>query len=169
MIQTFFGVFAITGSTFLFLRRLHAVYNHERRVRWFFSLFWAINVMAEFTVPFGIKPTPIPGTHFYRESDIRPYVGISGILLLIYDTSVFLAISYKVATSNNSTDERVRWNTIVSGKALPRLCRAILRGGQQYYLYVRFDPSLVFANLTFIQNDCWSDCPHDRGAIYPLH
>lgn len=151
MINTFFGAFALISSTFLFLRRLHAVYSDSRWTRWAFSSLWVVHAVVEFLAPFGIRPTFIPGTHYYSDTDIKPYVGFSGILLLIFDTSVFLAISIKVATSHNSTDERVKWNTIVSGRALPRLSRAILQGGQQYYLMTAGATTLITV-MMFIPN-----------------
>ncbi|KAJ3575345.1 hypothetical protein NP233_g1150 [Leucocoprinus birnbaumii] len=158
MINTFLGVLALTTSTFLFLRRLHAVYSDSRWVRWCFTALWTLYAGVEFSVPFGINPTFIPGTHYYSDTDIKPYVGFSGILLLVYDTAVFIAISVKIATSHNSTDERVRWSTIVSGKALPRLSRAILQGGQQYYFrsyHPHHRDDVHFQYITTTQDDTY--------------
>ncbi|KAF5360788.1 hypothetical protein D9756_004984 [Leucocoprinus leucothites] len=145
MTKSFFGVFSYCCSTFLFLRRLHAVYSDQRWVRWIFSLLWIAYVAVEFSVPFGVGTIHIPGTRYYRSTVTKRNVGANGILLLIYDTSVFLAITIKVVTSHSSTDERVKWSTIVSGKALPRLSRAIIQGGQQYYLMTAAATILVTA------------------------
>lgn len=128
------SVLAMTCASYLFLRRVHAVYADKRWVRWFFSVFWVIHVASGLAVPLGVKPTHIPGTRYSQDTYIKPYVAITGSIILLFDTSVFLAISYKIATDHGVLDDRIRWDTLVSGKALPRLSRAILRGGQQYYL-----------------------------------
>jgi hypothetical protein len=78
-----------------------------------------------------MKPTAIPGTGYYMDSGIHPYVALSFLCGLIFDSSVFMAISYKLAFMHAPADG---WKTLVSGKALPRLSRAVLQGGQQYYL-----------------------------------
>ncbi|KAF9452892.1 hypothetical protein P691DRAFT_720652 [Macrolepiota fuliginosa MF-IS2] len=105
---------SVSCSGFLFLRRVHAVYANSQVIQWTFSAFWVIFAGSTATVPFGTVPT--------------------ALVSLLYDSCVFLAISYKIASQHGSPDERVGWATLVSGKALPRLSRAVLQGGQQYYL-----------------------------------
>ena len=62
---------------------------------------------------------------------------------LVFDSCVFLGISYELATTQASPGQPVTWRTFISGKASSRLVRAILRGGQQYYLYASALPVLV--------------------------
>ncbi|KAJ3575857.1 hypothetical protein NP233_g820 [Leucocoprinus birnbaumii] len=134
MVKAFFGAFALSGSSFLFLRRLHAVYSDQRWVRWFFTLLWTSFFGVVFSVPWGLGMSFIPGTGYFFEVPIKPNVAVTGMLLLVFNTLVFLAISIKIAVTHNSNDERINWNTVISGRALPRLSRAILQNGQQYYL-----------------------------------
>ncbi|KAJ3552461.1 hypothetical protein NP233_g12878 [Leucocoprinus birnbaumii] len=143
MASSFFGLFALYCSTFLLLRRLYAVFSDSRKVRWSFSAFWIIFAALGFMGPFGFRPAFIPGTHYYRGSDIKPYMGLGGILLLVYDTSIYLAITIKIAVSHRSADERIDWRNILSGRALPRLSRAVLQGGQQYYLMTAMATILI--------------------------
>lgn len=61
---------------------------------------------------------------------------------LAYDTAIFFCISYRIATNHETTPDgkplgTISWGNIISGRALPRLSRAVLKGGQQYYLCVR--------------------------------
>lgn len=122
-------------SSFLFLQRVQAVYAQQKWVRWTFFVLWVIFSASDILIPIGIHPTTIPGTHYYLSGGTPSYDASTVFTLLFFDTSVLIAISYKVASGYNSMpNERVPWYTLISGRALPRLSRAILRGGQQYYL-----------------------------------
>lgn len=136
MVGGSFCVLAFGCSSYLFLRRVHAVYADSKRVRWFFSAFWFTYALCEILVPLSMKPSFIPGTHWYKDSGIHPYVAVSFLFGLLFDSAVFLAISYKIASTHCLKEERIGWDSLVSGKALPRLSRAVLQGGQQYYLQV---------------------------------
>lgn len=52
----------------------------------------------------------------------------------IFDGLVFVFISYRIATTHANDDDHSHWRTFVSGKALPRLSKALLQSGQQYFL-----------------------------------
>lgn len=129
-------ILSIGSSSYLFLQRVRAVYADSKRVRWLFSIFWFIYTVSEITVPLGVEPAFIPGTHYYKDSGIHPVVALSFLIGILFDSSVFLAVSYKIASTHSLSDERIGWDSLVTGKALPRLSRAILQGGQQYYLQV---------------------------------
>lgn len=124
---------AVACSSYLFLRRVHAVYMDNPWVQWFFSALWLASIACEVSIFVGIAPSNIPGTRYFKATGAKPTFTISMYGGVTFDTSVFLAISYKIA-SNFTAGERFRWSAIVSGRALPRLSRAILHGGQQYYL-----------------------------------
>ncbi|KAF9443724.1 hypothetical protein P691DRAFT_797122 [Macrolepiota fuliginosa MF-IS2] len=128
-------VLSLSSSSFLFLRRVQAVYADNRCVQWFFFILWLIYCGLDFTVPIGVRGSHIPGTRYCLDSENGTYLLAGAFAPIVFDTSVFLAISFKVARSSHTTqDTRVTWDTLVSGKALPRLSRAVLQGGQQYYL-----------------------------------
>lgn len=127
-------ILSISSSSFLFLRRVQAVYADNCWVKRAFFALWLADGGLEFTVPIGVRASHIPGTKYCIDSEPKHYVIAGGIIPVIFDTFVFLAISYKIGTSHSAQDARVSWSTLVSGKALPRLSRAILQGGQQYYL-----------------------------------
>ncbi|KAJ3561068.1 hypothetical protein NP233_g10424 [Leucocoprinus birnbaumii] len=97
MASSFFGLFALYCSTFLFLRRLHAVFSDSRKVRWSFSAFWIIFAALGFMGPFGFRPTFIPGTHYYRGSDIKPYMGLGGILLMTAMATILIPLTVFIA------------------------------------------------------------------------
>lgn len=131
-----FCMLAFGCSSFLFLRRVQAVYADNKWIRWFFSIFWLVYTGCEIPVPFITEPITIPGTRYYQNSGIRPIIALSTFAGVLFDSSVFLAISYKIASSHSLPDEQIGWTSLVSGRSLPRLSRAVLQGGQQYYLQV---------------------------------
>jgi hypothetical protein len=127
-------ILSVFSSSFLFLRRVQAVYSGNRWVSFFFFALWLIGGGLVVTVPLGARATHIPGTKYCIDLEPPHYVIAGGFTPVVFDTFVFLAISYKIGTSHSTHDARVSWSTLVSGRALPQLSRAILQGGQQYYL-----------------------------------
>lgn len=133
------GVMAMVSmiaSSYLFLRRVQAIYIEEKWVQRTFFVLWIILSGSEILIPVTTSPIYIPGTKVMLAAGIPPYTSLSLWMLLFYDTSVFIAISYKILSGHSTlpTDERVPWYALASGRTLPRLSRAIIRGGQQYYL-----------------------------------
>ncbi|KAF9439844.1 hypothetical protein P691DRAFT_740266 [Macrolepiota fuliginosa MF-IS2] len=131
-------VLAVGCSSFLFLQRVRAVYAGNRQAQWFFSIFWFIYATSEIVKIIGVKPSLIPGTHYFSDAGYQPYVAVGVFVGLLYDTCVFLAISYKIILTHNMSDRHPGLRGLVhrftSGKALPGLSHAVLQGGQQYYL-----------------------------------
>ncbi|KAF9452883.1 hypothetical protein P691DRAFT_771824 [Macrolepiota fuliginosa MF-IS2] len=93
---------------------------------------------SEIVKVIGVKPSLIPGTHYFRDAGYQSYIAVGVFVGLLYDTCVFLAISYKIVSRHNTVDihpgPRSFVHSFISGKALSRLSRAVLQGGQQYYL-----------------------------------
>ncbi|KAF7965084.1 hypothetical protein HWV62_45755, partial [Athelia sp. TMB] len=66
----------------------------------------------------------------------------------VNDTLVFLAISYRLAAdAGGERSWRARCKSIVSGKGLLRLSRALMQSGQKYYLATIL---LFFVNLAVV-------------------
>ncbi|EKM82278.1 hypothetical protein AGABI1DRAFT_124762 [Agaricus bisporus var. burnettii JB137-S8] len=132
---------SIGCSSYLFLQRVRAVYADCPRVQQFFTFFWIAYL----------------GTN----SDIQPLMFFAIATSIAYDSSVFLAISYKIGLAHIVIDREMGWRRFITGKALPRLSQAVLRGGQQYFLlallvlypggivlYVPFTPPILKSILT---------------------
>lgn len=120
-------------SSYLFLRRVQAIYTEEKKIQWFFFILWVLLSGSDVLILIGMDPTSIPGTHYYLDAGIPSYVAVSFFTMLLFDTSVFVAVSYKIMSAYN-VNSQVPWYALISGRTLPRLSRAIFRGGQQYYL-----------------------------------
>jgi hypothetical protein len=122
------------SSSFLFLRRTHAIFNARRYWQHFYSCLYIVNVGISFVVPIGNHAGPFGQTGWCINTNVQYYVVAAVFSRLIFDSCVFIGISYELATSHSLPGEVVTWRTFITGKASSRLMRALLRGGQQYYL-----------------------------------
>ncbi|KAJ3573720.1 hypothetical protein NP233_g2246 [Leucocoprinus birnbaumii] len=130
---------SMTCTSYLFLRRLQAVYFDKPVVRWLFNFLWLASVAVSVLNPLGLAPAHIPGTSYCTVHQIhgRDWTAASRFVPAAFDSLVFLAISCKMVMDHVWRDaEGVRsWHAFFTGN-LPPLSRALLRGGQQYYLFV---------------------------------
>jgi hypothetical protein len=99
----------------------------------FFVIWFSINSLMT-TAIYGAQFGHIPGTGYCTYVEVHPYVSIAGFSLAFFDTAIFVATSYKMAISHNDSHVGISWDTVVSGRALPGLSRAVLQGGQRYFL-----------------------------------
>jgi hypothetical protein len=124
-------------SSFLFLQRVTAIYHEDKWVRRGFSVLWLVSSLSGILIPLSGHPNSVPGTDV-REDGISPWVTTNTWLSFSFDTSVMLAISYKIWLSHRRPvlpeDRNLSWYHLVTGRTLPRLSRSIFRGGLQYYL-----------------------------------
>lgn len=78
----------------------------------------------------------IPGTEFCMTRDnFDKLFGLPSIANAVNDTSVFLAISYRLA-ANAATDDtwRARLQSVVKTRGLYSVSSSLMRSGQLYYL-----------------------------------
>lgn len=134
LISGVLSLISLGCSSYLFLQRVCAVYADSPRVRRFFSIFWLINTLSYTAILLALEPTYVAGTRYFKDSGIGPLAILTIPISVLYDSSIFLAISYKIAFMHTVVDRNVGWRTFILGKALPRLSRAVLHGGQQFYL-----------------------------------
>jgi hypothetical protein len=136
----------MTTSAFLFLRRVQAVWQDNMIIKVVFSFIWLVGVAFDallFDVTHG---GPLADTGYCIIDSLKgPWGAGAPIVSLVFDTLVFLLISYKMATEYRFNDDgspmaRITLATLLSGKALPKIARAVLRGGQQYYLSACLPP-----------------------------
>ncbi|KAF9233841.1 hypothetical protein BU15DRAFT_79699 [Melanogaster broomeanus] len=131
-----FWVIASAANSYLFLTRVHAVFLQDRIVCHFFTFLW----FAGFGTSFLSLIDPLH--HYYEIADTRHCIGLkvadylsaAFIVPGLFDALVFLAVTYKILVSHRTSAPRT-WRVFCCGEALPRLSRAILQGGQQYYMY----------------------------------
>ncbi|KAF8445992.1 hypothetical protein L210DRAFT_3642297 [Boletus edulis BED1] len=136
LILFIFWVVASASSSYLFLKRVHAVFPQERHVRHAFTVLWIVGVGASVVV---VLPGPL---HIYYEiantkhcmnAQVKSYVSAAFIGPVLFDSLVYFAISFKILKFHQTT-KPTGWKVFCRAKqSLPHLSRAVLRGGQQYY------------------------------------
>ncbi|KAJ7757902.1 hypothetical protein B0H16DRAFT_1885387 [Mycena metata] len=164
-----FLAIGVSGAAFLFFLRVRAIFQGERIPTIVFGCLWlavpasSINsIISVGAVGLG-DPTvcvfaPRYGTATY---------GLAGIVLMVYDTIVFLAISYRLISNfqaeQQTPGEQVK--ALFSGAELPAFPKSLFMDGQMYYMiavaanivttvmaYVRVTPIyrgfLVIPNIT---------------------
>lgn len=125
-------------TSFLFLRRVQAVYHDNRMVQYAFILVWAVTSGIIVMLFPGIDAMHIPGTGYCIVYKAQHYVPITNFMPAVFDSLVFFAISYKIAfQQNQELGSELSWTrSWFSTGSLPIVTRAFLQGGQQYYLSV---------------------------------
>ncbi len=125
-------------TSFLFLRRVQAVYHDNRFVQHAFTLMWAVTSGTVVMLIPGTHAKHIPGTSYCIVYEAQRYVPIANFMPAVFDTLVFFAVSYRMAFQNNQeVGSEPGWaRSWFSTKNLPVVTRAFLQGGQQYYLSV---------------------------------
>ncbi|KAJ3566441.1 hypothetical protein NP233_g7005 [Leucocoprinus birnbaumii] len=157
---------AMTTSSFLFLRRVQAIWKGNKIVEIGFTLIWLTGVALDALLFDVTHAGPLADTGYCVVTSLKGTLAAGApIVSLCFDTLVLLSVSYKLVTEYQATERegagtRVPWVVLMSGKGLSRLARSILRGGQQYYLIA------VIANL-FLVVFMWSPLTSFELAVAP--
>lgn len=125
-------IFTMATTSYLFLKRAQAVYSGNRLAHWGFALAYACSNLSNIMLLFGITAEHIQGTGYCTTYKVQLYASIAYFVPGFFDTVVFFAISYKIAYQAHTGGN---WATrLFNGEMLPLLSKAILQGGQWYYL-----------------------------------
>lgn len=120
-------------TALLFYFRVTAVYDNNRIVVVFFTLFWLL--VAGCYAWDGIHAVPgfVAGANSNHCEIAIVHTSYSAVAA--YDTAVFLAISWRLS-SDMKTDchWKARLVSFFNGKGLYKLSRGLLRDGQCFYL-----------------------------------
>ncbi|KAJ7802552.1 hypothetical protein B0H13DRAFT_1672156 [Mycena leptocephala] len=136
----------IPSTSLLFFYRVRAIYAGSagsQTVTVLFSLLWLAELAGCIGVVFSTGATSIGPTRYCILSQLAPYSAAACITQSIFDTGVFVAISYRLA-SNAYVDHdwRDKFRVFFRGAYLPYLSRAMLVDGQMYYMIT------VVSNIT---------------------
>ncbi|KZV76644.1 hypothetical protein PENSPDRAFT_747525 [Peniophora sp. CONT] len=137
-------VLASAFTTLLFFFRVRALYRDNRVVVGSFGALWLCTVGGAVCLPIAIGGQDgvhiLPDQTFCIEVGTNtspPYTGLSILMPAIYDTFVFCAISYRLFPEYElylGMTWMRRAGLFFTGQGLPRFSKALLQGGQQYYL-----------------------------------
>ena len=134
MVMVAFQVLSSAASSYLFLKRAHAVYFKHKIVKYTFSFLWLVGVGTSCAVFFGSLHNwvEIADTkHCVRIQDVGA-LSIAFMDPMLFDTLIYIAVTYKILTTHQMGV--VGWKTLCCWTALPHFSRAVLQGSQQYYL-----------------------------------
>ena len=123
------------ASSYLFLKRVHAVYHGNNIVRHLFSFMWLVGVGTSCAVFSGTLHdySEIADTKHCLRYQNQAQLTITYTMPVVFDFLVYFAISYKISTAHGFP-KKWGWRDIWRGEAFPHFSQAILSGGQQYYL-----------------------------------
>ncbi|EPQ53552.1 hypothetical protein GLOTRDRAFT_24191, partial [Gloeophyllum trabeum ATCC 11539] len=128
-------VVAAPSAALLFYFRITAIFAFHRPVVLFFSFLWLGVVAGAFTVPFSVTVAQIGETRRCVDVDVASYSSSTVIINWINDTLIFSAITWKLLSSSMVEQTwKGRMRSFVSGAGFSELTRAVLQGGQMYYL-----------------------------------
>jgi len=115
--------------------RVRAVWLHSEVVQGIFLFLWVCVVGTAVTVPVGISGAHIGPTMQCVNTRVADYTEATAIMALINDSAIFAAVTYRIlkwTLADQSLKTHV--NAFFGYRGLSRLSRALLEGGQHYYL-----------------------------------
>ncbi|KAJ6486617.1 hypothetical protein C8R45DRAFT_1144992 [Mycena sanguinolenta] len=128
-------VFSQTSTALLFFLRVTAVWHSNRIAYVVFSVLWLAVLGAGLTVPLGDRGAHIGPTSQCIFTTIPIYTEATGIVPLINDTAIFLAINYRILAHIIVADTPMaRLRAFFGGPGLSALSRALLESGQHFYM-----------------------------------
>ncbi|KAF7335926.1 hypothetical protein MSAN_02305800 [Mycena sanguinolenta] len=98
------------------------------------------------TAPLGVRAAHIGPTKQCITTSVPGNIEVAAIMPLVYDTAIFLAITYRILDNTAVADSPVRGplRVFFGGAGLSALSHALLQSGQHFYLVA------VAANLTLL-------------------
>lgn len=129
--EALFGSITLPAASGLFYARLSAIYLHDKRAMLAFGLSWL--AVFVFFVYDGVHVV----LQYLSEGRIAPerIDTWSYVLNSLYDTMIYIAISWRLASFSISGDGwRDRVRSFVVGDGLLGLTKGLLQSGQSYYL-----------------------------------
>ncbi|KAF7970553.1 hypothetical protein HWV62_23729 [Athelia sp. TMB] len=139
---------AAAATLLLFLLRVRAVYLNSAAATAGFGVLWATAVGCVIVQSSNLSAAHAPQTQYCVRKFSDTWLLVASIAASSYDTAVFAAISYRLAADGATARTwRARARSILQGRGLYSVSRALMRSGQVYYL-----ASIVFflANLAVI-------------------
>ena len=130
---------AFASTALLFFLRLRAIYNQNRVVVITFLVLWILftagTICSVFFVDYSeLDPLPASG---YCDSTANTFpVFIELIATLVYDTLVFVAISWRLCRISciRPSGPQESLKLLIFGKYLPAFTKSLYLDGQIYYL-----------------------------------
>ncbi|KZP12853.1 hypothetical protein FIBSPDRAFT_1049781 [Athelia psychrophila] len=147
------------ATSFLFFLRVRAVYEKSIPVKVAFGIFWlALPVVCSLWN--NSTQASHMGSAQCTLSGVGPFPSICLSMKAAYDTSVFVAITWRIVTYTAADRVPISqpWR-LIRGVGMPQIYRDLLRGGQQFYFFT-IGVTLMGASAVFLPVDS-----HDRSWL----
>ncbi|CAL1706593.1 unnamed protein product [Somion occarium] len=128
--MSWFEPSALVFNALLFLIRVRAVFLDSRKIVAAFSLLWLATLTA-YTLPFS---SDLTAHNCQFVGTVKPQGSVGFIVVAIFDTAVFTAISYHVLKFSLALTWKERFASFLDGSGLGHVSRVLLQTGQLYYL-----------------------------------
>jgi len=164
-IATMFYVVAVASTSFLFFIRVRAVYNKSSSMTVVFGLLWlGVSVGGAVTIPTAAAGGNIGPTQYCHLINMKQYALVTVALVLLNDTLVFLAVSFRMIS--NSQPCNVPWRNWVEGffrgNDLLPFSHSFAQDGQLYYL------SSIITNLVVLGLKASPRVPLPYGVVFTV-
>ncbi|KZP26776.1 hypothetical protein FIBSPDRAFT_928449 [Athelia psychrophila] len=121
-------------TSFLFFLRVRAVYLKSRSITVVFGTLWLITAALLLTAQISLRAVRIHQTQYCTYTG-ELYIFLVIVSTFTYDTSIFLAISYRLAVDAVAGGTwHYRLLSMVNGKGLYSLSKSLMKSGQMFYL-----------------------------------
>ncbi|KAG6918421.1 hypothetical protein DXG01_014600 [Tephrocybe rancida] len=130
---------AFSSTALLFFLRVRAIFNDKKVVIGFFFILWLSVVAGSITLALVGGSDSLGPTDYCLAKPEKPFIVVSPVALLINDTCVFLAISWRLMGDSQMPEQESGAHIspikrFILGGGLPSLSRALFQDGQAYYL-----------------------------------
>ncbi|KAF8965461.1 hypothetical protein BDZ97DRAFT_1998710 [Flammula alnicola] len=124
------------STSLLFFFRIRAMYHDNKFIIVFFFLMWLAVVGGSATAIFGVSGLNIGTTKYCINGKLEPYVSAGAIVPMVYDSFVFVAISWRLMQLSTTEDPTLKEGAkvMIFGHNLSAFPKAMLQDGQAYYL-----------------------------------
>ncbi|KAJ6454687.1 hypothetical protein C8R45DRAFT_755925, partial [Mycena sanguinolenta] len=142
---TITSISAKSATAMLLFLRVTAVWHPSKIAYAVFFILWLAVLAGGITAPIGIREAHIGPTKQCITTAVPANIEVAAIMPLIYETTIFLAINYRILAHMLVADScMARLRVFFGGKGLSTLSRALLQSGQHFYLVA------VAANVTLL-------------------
>ncbi|KAF9457501.1 hypothetical protein BDZ94DRAFT_225354 [Collybia nuda] len=132
----------VSSTALLFFLRVRAIFNKNRYITAIFFLLWIGVLGGSLTVVTSLSGVPIGNTKYCTFSNFKPYRSTANIIVATFDTSVFIAVTWRLSFRKAYTKGGGRTFDFF-GQYLPSFTRALLQDGQKYYMVATVSNLLV--------------------------
>ena len=121
-------------STLLFLFRVNCVFFDSRPAKILFTSLWILVSLSLLCIPLSYTGSSQEPGGLCVVSLLRRIGSIPSFTVGVFDSTIFISISYRITTTFIHQTWRERCITFVTGKPVGSMSRALVRTGRLYFL-----------------------------------